>query len=335
MNDKKRKINKWAVVGIVIGGLILFTFTIFGLIIKSLRDNFDAKNQFSSAKIKMQIVDRYNSNLYNNRCGTNNTIDYNHEFTEEELNCFTDLIFLDVDVTTEDINKFKNLQKLHISNAKLNHELELSINTELQELTIMYSELLTLNFNQIPNVKKIHLSNTIIKDNKLTINETKLESLEMIRTNIDEIVLSNNSSLEEIDIHDSEINKLIFDNNRKIEMDELEYTNRLQTAEYYNDPTPSSGIAKMKISKVKNIEFKNYNDIRRLLFVSNIKFNSLTFDGKRVYLENNEFIDLHDNILYDYSDIADKYLKLENLTIDKTGLWTRIKENDEIIFTLI
>ena len=335
MNDKKRKITKWEVVGIVIGTLILITLDVFCLIIKNLRNYLDAKNQFSSSEIKMQIVDRYNSNLYNNRCGNNNVIRYDHEFTEDELNCFTDLTFLDVNVTSEDINKFKNLQKLHISNAKFNNELDLSKNTKLQELTIMYSEISTLNINMIPSVSSLTISESNIIDNKLIINNSNLTNLEISTKNtINEVVISNNSMLENISIG-SEVNNLMFDNNRKIEMDEIEYANRLKTAEYYNDSTPSSGITKMKLSKVKNIEFKNYNDIRRLLFVSNIKFNSLIFDGKRVYLENNEFIDLNDNILYDYNNIADKYLKLENLTIDKTGLWTRIKENDEIIFTLI
>lgn len=335
MNEKKRKINKWGVVGIVIGILILFTFIIFGLIIKNIRNYLDAKNQFSSSEIKMQIVDRYNSNLYNNRCGNNNVIHYDHEFTEDELNCFTNLTFLDVDVTAEDINKFKNLQKLHISNAKLNTEFDLSVNTKLQELTIMYSEIPTLNIDMMPSVSSLTISESNIIDNKLIINNSNLTNLEISTKNtINEVVISNNSMLENISI-DSEVNNLLFDNNRKIEMDEIEYTKHLQTAEYYNDDTPSSSTTNMELSKVKNIEFKNYNDIRRLLFQARIKFNSLTFDGKRVYLENNEFIDLHDNILYDYNDIADKYLKLENLTIDKTGLWTRIKENDEIIFTLI
>ena len=84
--DKNRKINKWAVVGIVIGALILLAVILFGITIKNFKENFDAKNQFSSAEIKMQIVDRYNSNLYNNRCGINNTIGYDHKFTEDELN---------------------------------------------------------------------------------------------------------------------------------------------------------------------------------------------------------------------------------------------------------
>ena len=313
-------------------GYILLIVIILTLHLPNSLNKYFYSRQFSSIKLRNELVDNYNNNSRNN-CEFNGTITYTHKFTEEELACFTSLK-LSSNFTTKDIEKFVNLEKLEIENVDFDKEITFAKNEKLVDLDIKNSKILKFDSTMIPNVRDLSLVNTIMNDKNLNIANSNINSLYIDDIKIDNFSIINNLQLENIEIINSEINNFIFDNNPKIEITNSRYNHYLSS---YNELTLASApIDTIHIDKVENITFRNVNDMKKILFASNITFKSLNFENRKIYLENGEYlISKRNEVTTDsYYGIYD--LKTDNLTVkDIDGSYKKeIYDNDKKLLTV-
>lgn len=316
----------------IFAGYILLVVIGLTLCLPNSLNKFFYSGQFSSVELRNELVDNYNNNSRNS-CEFNGAISYTHKFTEEELECFTSLK-LSSNFTTKDIEKFVNLEKLEIENINFKKDITFIKNEKLIDLDIKNSTFLKFDSTMIPSVRDLSLVNTIINNKNLNITNSNINNLYIDNIKIDNFSIIDNLKLENIKIINSEINDFIFDNNPKIEITDSRYNYYLNS---YNELTLlSAPIDAIHIDKVENITFRNVNDMKKILFASNITFKSLNFENKKIYLENDEYlISKRNEITTDsYYGIYD--LKTDNLTVkDVAGSYKKeIYDNEKKLLTI-
>jgi len=277
--------------------------------------NFNS-GQFSSLELENQVIENYNKYkstpfIHNSCQGSGKIINYTHKFTEEELKCFRRLE-LTTNFTTKDMENFDWLNNLYIHNVEMNETIDLS-NMFINELVIADSIFVNLDSKLLKNVTTLGFKNVKVLEKSVNINDTNLETICINNVEANQIFITNNKHLENLDVVNSSVSKLIFDNNPKVELS----SNKTEEYMVENEGKKETTIYKLRIDKVENIEFKNVDDIQKLLLDSNITFNSMLLNNGKLYVSDRKYLSYKDNKLLSFNEMTIEDIKVDNLIIKK------------------
>lgn len=304
---EKIEYKKYLIIGAV-SYIALFTFLYYATNptgINKMLFNVFGSNEFSSKELKIEIVDYYNKNEYRD------DVNYTHKFTTEELEQI-DYLEINYNITTDDLSLLPNVKFLELNNCNYEN-LDFSKNNSLIWVKIKNSKIKNLNTLNLIGTSKIEISESEIEN--LIINEGRIESIYVEKSKINELKVSG-ENIKEVEITETPISNM-----------EIEDTTNLndlsiKKSTVNNVVLDNNENLGADIEKIETLEFKNETDYNNLFTNSKFTFKKLTFMGdKKVYLENNSYIELSSRSIKIPKGTKVKELVLENMTAVVTDIY--------------